>query len=175
MASIKTVYAEMYAKSFQNKKAPSKSTAWGTQMAEKERFELSVLAYTRVPGVHLKPLGHLSGIGLLRAGRAAVEPCRMWCLFYPARWFFTTEKVSRSRKKPRQRGSFLSTIRSTLTGGSCLHGVVDDRRLRKKSWRRRLHCSAQTPPVTAKRWFRQPSLPMRYLETIPPALGSAAP
>lgn len=29
-------------------------------MAEKERFELSVLAYTRVPGVHLKPLGHLS-------------------------------------------------------------------------------------------------------------------
>ncbi len=29
-------------------------------MAERERFELSVLAYTRVPGVHLKPLGHLS-------------------------------------------------------------------------------------------------------------------
>lgn len=29
-------------------------------MAEKERFELSVLSYTRVPGVHLKPLGHLS-------------------------------------------------------------------------------------------------------------------
>ena len=35
-------------------------------MAEKERFELSVLAYTRVPGVHLKPLGHLS----LMAGQA---------------------------------------------------------------------------------------------------------
>ena len=29
-------------------------------MAEKVRFELTVLAYTRVPGVHLKPLGHLS-------------------------------------------------------------------------------------------------------------------
>jgi hypothetical protein len=31
-----------------------------TGVAERERFELSVLAYTRVPGVHLKPLGHLS-------------------------------------------------------------------------------------------------------------------
>ena len=31
-------------------------------MAERERFELSVLAYTRVPGVHLKPLGNLSGL-----------------------------------------------------------------------------------------------------------------
>ena len=31
-------------------------------MAEKVRFELTVLAYTRVPGVHLKPLGHLSAI-----------------------------------------------------------------------------------------------------------------
>jgi hypothetical protein len=31
------------------------------QMAERVRFELTVLAYTRVPGVHLKPLGHLSG------------------------------------------------------------------------------------------------------------------
>ena len=30
-------------------------------MAERVRFELTVLAYTRVPGVHLKPLGHLSG------------------------------------------------------------------------------------------------------------------
>ena len=30
-------------------------------LAERERFELSVLAYTRFPGVHLKPLGHLSG------------------------------------------------------------------------------------------------------------------
>ena len=29
-------------------------------MAERVRFELTVLAYTRVPGVHLKPLGHLS-------------------------------------------------------------------------------------------------------------------
>lgn len=29
-------------------------------MAEKVRFELTVLSYTRVPGVHLKPLGHLS-------------------------------------------------------------------------------------------------------------------
>ncbi len=29
-------------------------------MAEKEGFEPSVLAYTRFPGVHLKPLGHLS-------------------------------------------------------------------------------------------------------------------
>ncbi len=32
-------------------------------MAERGRFELPVLAYTRVPGVHLKPLGHLSVIG----------------------------------------------------------------------------------------------------------------
>ena len=33
-------------------------------MAERVRFELTVLAYTRVPGVHLKPLGHLSvGLG----------------------------------------------------------------------------------------------------------------
>lgn len=31
-------------------------------MAERVRFELTVLAYTRVPGVHLKPLGHLSSI-----------------------------------------------------------------------------------------------------------------
>ena len=30
-------------------------------VAERVRFELTVLAYTRVPGVHLKPLGHLSG------------------------------------------------------------------------------------------------------------------
>lgn len=30
------------------------------RMAERVRFELTVLAYTRVPGVHLKPLGHLS-------------------------------------------------------------------------------------------------------------------
>jgi hypothetical protein len=30
-------------------------------LAERVRFELTVLAYTRVPGVHLKPLGHLSG------------------------------------------------------------------------------------------------------------------
>ena len=29
-------------------------------LAERVRFELTVLAYTRVPGVHLKPLGHLS-------------------------------------------------------------------------------------------------------------------
>ena len=29
-------------------------------MAERVRFELTVLAYTRFPGVHLKPLGHLS-------------------------------------------------------------------------------------------------------------------
>ena len=29
-------------------------------MAERGRFELPVLAYTRFPGVHLKPLGHLS-------------------------------------------------------------------------------------------------------------------
>ncbi len=29
-------------------------------MAERVRFELTVLSYTRVPGVHLKPLGHLS-------------------------------------------------------------------------------------------------------------------
>ncbi len=34
-------------------------------LAEKERFELSVLSYTRVPGVHLKPLGHLSVIWLI--------------------------------------------------------------------------------------------------------------
>ena len=34
------------------------------RMAERVRFELTVLAYTRVPGVHLKPLGHLSvGLG----------------------------------------------------------------------------------------------------------------
>ncbi len=32
-------------------------------MAEKVRFELTVLSYTRVPGVHLKPLGHLSVMG----------------------------------------------------------------------------------------------------------------
>ena len=31
-------------------------------MAEKVRFELTVLSYTRVPGVHLKPLGHLSAL-----------------------------------------------------------------------------------------------------------------
>jgi hypothetical protein len=30
------------------------------KLAERVRFELTVLAYTRVPGVHLKPLGHLS-------------------------------------------------------------------------------------------------------------------
>ena len=30
------------------------------RMAERVRFELTVLSYTRVPGVHLKPLGHLS-------------------------------------------------------------------------------------------------------------------
>lgn len=29
-------------------------------LAERVRFELTVLSYTRVPGVHLKPLGHLS-------------------------------------------------------------------------------------------------------------------
>ncbi len=29
-------------------------------LAERVGFELTVLAYTRVPGVHLKPLGHLS-------------------------------------------------------------------------------------------------------------------
>jgi hypothetical protein len=29
-------------------------------MAERVRFELTALACTRVPGVHLKPLGHLS-------------------------------------------------------------------------------------------------------------------
>ncbi len=34
-------------------------------MAEKVRFELTVLAYTRVPGVHLKPLGHLSTTKIL--------------------------------------------------------------------------------------------------------------
>ena len=34
-------------------------------MAEKVRFELTVLAYTRVPGVHLKPLGHLSTTKML--------------------------------------------------------------------------------------------------------------
>ena len=34
------------------------------KLAERVRFELTVLAYTRVPGVHLKPLGHLSvGLG----------------------------------------------------------------------------------------------------------------
>ena len=37
-------------------------------MAERVRFELTVLAYTRVPGVHLKPLGHLSAYLLLGAG-----------------------------------------------------------------------------------------------------------
>jgi hypothetical protein len=31
-------------------------------LAERVRFELTVLSYTRVPGVHLKPLGHLSNI-----------------------------------------------------------------------------------------------------------------
>ena len=34
-------------------------------MAVKEGIELSVLSYTRVPGVHLKPLGHLSVIKLI--------------------------------------------------------------------------------------------------------------
>ena len=31
------------------------------QLAERVRFELTVLAYTRFPSVRLKPLGHLSG------------------------------------------------------------------------------------------------------------------
>jgi hypothetical protein len=30
------------------------------RLAERVRFELTVLSYTRFPGVHLKPLGHLS-------------------------------------------------------------------------------------------------------------------
>ena len=37
-------------------------------MAEKVRFELTVLAYTRFPGVHLKPLGHLSTTKILYKG-----------------------------------------------------------------------------------------------------------
>ena len=55
-------------------------------MAEKERFELSVLSYTRVPGVHLKPLGHLSVIGTGQYG-----PLQCGSLIYPERRFFTTE------------------------------------------------------------------------------------
>ena len=35
----------------------SKSNSY---LAERVRFELTVLSYTRFPGVHLKPLGHLS-------------------------------------------------------------------------------------------------------------------
>ena len=42
------------------KNKPLKIKGLFMQMAEKVRFELTVLAYTRVPGVHLKPLGHLS-------------------------------------------------------------------------------------------------------------------
>ena len=45
-------------------------------LAERVRFELTVLAYTRVPGVHLKPLGHLSDLGLFR------DRCHMTA--YPA-------------------------------------------------------------------------------------------
>ncbi len=55
--------------SWKKKKKPQSFRDWGFHvfwdffnclLAERERFELSVLAYTRVPGVHLKPLGHLS-------------------------------------------------------------------------------------------------------------------
>lgn len=58
-------------------------------MAEKVRFELTVLAYTRVPGVHLKPLGHLSVMNatIIRLPGTA----ELGSLFYPESHFFTTE------------------------------------------------------------------------------------
>ena len=42
------------------------------QLAERVRFELTVLAYTRFPGVHLKPLGHLSSKSFAILFRQAV-------------------------------------------------------------------------------------------------------
>ena len=58
-------------------------------MAEKVRFELTVLAYTRVPGVHLKPLGHLSF--MCASDGWGNRPCVRGASIYTASSFFTTE------------------------------------------------------------------------------------
>ena len=57
-------------------------------MAEKVRFELTVLAYTRVPGVHLKPLGHLS---------VALEKRDELCI--PAGSFWQSKSVGGLKKR----------------------------------------------------------------------------
>lgn len=47
-------------------------------MAERVRFELTVLAYTRVPGVHLKPLGHLSSLNAQNCELLCKLSCAVW-------------------------------------------------------------------------------------------------
>ena len=71
------------------KNKPLKIKGLFMQMAEKVRFELTVLAYTRVPGVHLKPLGHLSikiqretlllsALSRFDKGKIRSRPCWPW-------------------------------------------------------------------------------------------------
>lgn len=61
-------------------------------MAERVRFELTVLAYTRVPGVHLKPLGHLSirDSTIISKERVSVESSGV---FLNRVWLFDNRKM----------------------------------------------------------------------------------
>ena len=75
------------------------------KLAEKVRFELTVLAYTRVPGVHLKPLGHLSLLCVSR--RPAGRSLRPWSLYlYCKRVFYNRKRPSVLKKIPQHLAAF---------------------------------------------------------------------
>ena len=83
-------------------------------MAEREGFEPSVLSYTRFPGVHLQPLGHLSA----RIGHSA-RSCIARMVRHPVIDSLSKLRREISQSKIRLGWKKLAVNRSRLVTAPC--------------------------------------------------------